>query len=233
MAADRTTYYAGAPGGDGRTSCRFCGRKLEDAQGIASGVCGRLECHDRMIQEAGQAILDRKRAKHREITAEVLARVPEALAQATDRFGGADAAHSGFSPLQKAINHVMTSFLTTGGIRGSKRRSRKFEPRSFNMGLSKEAFQASGGFGKIHPGEDPDLSLRLQELGFKTAFIPHAEVYHKRRISWKGFYRQVRKFGLVRPILTRWHPESARLTFWFPTFFIAFFLRSVVRNERG
>ena len=91
MAADKATFYAGAPGGDGRSTCRFCGRKLSDAQGIASGVCGRLECHDRMIQEAGQAILDRKHAKHREVTAEVLAKVPDALAQATARLGGGDA----------------------------------------------------------------------------------------------------------------------------------------------
>jgi glycosyltransferase involved in cell wall biosynthesis len=145
-----------------------------------------------------------------------------------DCFGGADAAHPNFSPLQKAINHVMTSFLTTGGLRGSRRAAGKFEPRSFNMGLSRKAFEASGGFGKIHPGEDPDLSLRLRELGFTTDFIPDAWLFHKRRISWVKFYRQVRKFGLVRPIITSWHPGSARLTFWFPTLFMVFSVVSVV-----
>jgi len=145
-----------------------------------------------------------------------------------DCFGGADAAHKSFSPLQKAINHVMTSFLTTGGLRGNKHATAKFEPRSFNMGLSKKAFEQSGGFGKIHPGEDPDLSLRLQKFGFKTAFIPGAAVFHKRRISWPRFYQQVRKFGLVRPIITRWHPKSARLTFWFPSLFVVFTLVSIV-----
>lgn len=135
-------------------------------------------------------------------------------------FGGPDAAHESFSPLQKAINYVMTSFLTTGGIRGGRKQIQQFEPRSFNLGLSQEAFEATGGFGKIHPGEDPDLVQRLWKKGFTTTFIPQAFVYHKRRISWKKFYQQVKKFGLTRPILNKWHPSSAKISFWFPTVFI-------------
>lgn len=145
-----------------------------------------------------------------------------------DCFGGADAAHDSFTPLQKAINYAMTSFFTTGGIRGSKGIVQKFEPRSFNMGISKQAFLATGGFGKIHPGEDPDLSQRILKAGFNTTFIPGAEVYHKRRISWKKFYQQVRKFGLVRPILNIWHPEAARITFWFPSVFVLFVMASLL-----
>jgi GT2 family glycosyltransferase len=113
----------------------------------------------------------------------------------------------------------MTSFITTGGIRGGKQQVEDFQPRSFNMGLSKKAFLASGGFGKIHPGEDPDLALRLHKLGFKTALIKTAFVYHKRRISWSKFYNQVHKFGLARPILNQWHPKSKSLVYWFPTLF--------------
>lgn len=142
-------------------------------------------------------------------------------------FGGADAAHESFSPIQKAINYVMTSFLTTGGIRGSEKRASQFEPRSFNMGISKEAFLKTSGFARIHPGEDPDLSHRIRKAGFNTTFIPNAFVYHKRRISWKKFYLQVRKFGMVRPILTKWHPESARITFWFPALFVFFVIASL------
>lgn len=145
-----------------------------------------------------------------------------------DCFGGPDAAHQSFSPLQKAINYTMTSFLTTGGIRGKKSAIQDFEPRSFNLGISKQAFEKSGGFGKIHPGEDPDLSLRLKKLGFKTGLIEKAFVYHKRRISWSKFYTQVKKFGLARPILTKWHPESAKITFWFPTIFVFFTLASTI-----
>jgi len=118
-----------------------------------------------------------------------------------DCFGGPDAAHQSFSNLQKAINFSMTSFITTGGIRGNKNSVDTFQPRSFNMGLSKKAFLESKGFGRIHPGEDPDLSIRLWNLGYKTTLISKAFVYHKRRISWSNFYKQVNKFGMVRPIL--------------------------------
>lgn len=145
----------------------------------------------------------------------------------TDCFGGPDAAHASFSNLQKAINFAMTSFLTTGGIRGGKD-SEKFQPRSFNMGISKKAFEASGGFGTIHPGEDPDLSLRLLDLGFKSKLIKDAFVYHKRRISWSKFYQQVYKFGLVRPILNTYHPKSERFIFWLPTFFSIGLIISIV-----
>ena len=143
-------------------------------------------------------------------------------------YGGADAAHNSFSPLQKAINYVMTSFFTTGGIRGSEKSINNFEPRSFNMGISKEVFEKTGGFAKIHPGEDPDLSQRILKMGYKTTFLPNAFVYHKRRISWKKFYIQVKKFGLVRPILNLWHPSASKITFWFPTVFVFFTLFSIL-----
>lgn len=136
-----------------------------------------------------------------------------------DCFGGPDKAHKSFTHLQKAINFSMTSFITTGGIRGNKNSTIKFQPRSFNMGISKTAFEASKGFGRIHPGEDPDLSIRLWNLGFKTKLIPEAFVYHKRRVSWQKFYIQVNKFGLVRPILNKWHPSTKKITYWFPTIF--------------
>lgn len=143
-------------------------------------------------------------------------------------FGGPDAAHGSFSTVQKAINYAMTSFLTTGGIRGGKQRVGKFQPRSFNMGLSKEAFANSGGYGGIHPGEDPDLALRLRKMGYETRLFSEAYVYHKRRIDWQKFFQQVYKFGLVRPILNEWHPESARITFWFPAVFMAGFVLSLL-----
>jgi glycosyltransferase involved in cell wall biosynthesis len=131
-------------------------------------------------------------------------------------FGGPDAAHESFSDVQKAINQSMTSFLTTGGVRGASEKINKFQPRSFNMGLSKEAFIVTNGFGKIHPGEDPDLSIRLWNLGYETALIPDAYVFHKRRIDFNKFYKQVNKFGKARPILNLWYPKYAKFTYWFP-----------------
>ncbi|MDI1316964.1 glycosyltransferase [Flavobacterium sp.] len=137
-----------------------------------------------------------------------------------DCFGGSDAALESFSDVQKAINFAMTSFLTTGGIRGGSEKLNKFQPRSFNMGISKKAFEESKGFGNIHPGEDPDLSIRLWKMGYETRLFPKAFVYHKRRIDWDKFSMQVTKFGKARPILNSWYPEYSKLTFFFPTFFI-------------
>lgn len=137
-----------------------------------------------------------------------------------DCFGGPDAALDSFSDIQKAINFSMTSFITTGGIRGKSEKIEKFQPRSFNMGLSKKAFEASGGFGNIHPGEDPDLSIRLWKLGYSTRLFTNSFVYHKRRIDWEKFYKQVNKFGKARPILDLWHPEYKKITFLFPSLFI-------------
>lgn len=135
-------------------------------------------------------------------------------------FGGPDKFHESFSQIQKAIDYAMTSFLTTGGIRGNKIRVQNFEPRSFNMGLSKEAFKASGGFGQIHPGEDPDLSIRLNQLGYTTKLFPASYVYHKRRIDWAKFQKQTYKFGQVRAILIKWHPNRFKITYLFPSFFM-------------
>ena len=137
-----------------------------------------------------------------------------------DCFGGPDKALDSFSDIQKAINFAMTSFLTTGGIRGGSEKIDKFQPRSFNMGLSRKAFEASNGFGNIHPGEDPDLSIRLWNLGFETRLFSKAFVYHKRRIDWAKFTVQVNKFGKARPILNSWYPQYNKLTFFFPTVFI-------------
>ncbi|MDO5609019.1 MAG: glycosyltransferase [Capnocytophaga sp.] len=145
-----------------------------------------------------------------------------------DCFGGPDAADAGFSEIQKAINYAMTSLLTTGGIRGNRKSVQRFEPRSFNMGLSRKAFEATNGFGNIHPGEDPDLVIRLWQKGFQSAFIEDAFVYHKRRISWEKFRKQVSKFGQVRPILNHWHPHTRKLTFWLPSLFTIGFFASIL-----
>ncbi len=137
-----------------------------------------------------------------------------------DCFGGFDTLLPSFSPIQKAINFSMTSVLTTGGIRGKSEKMQKFQPRSYNMGLSKKAFLATSGFSNIHPGEDPELVMRLWKLGFDTKLITEAFVYHKRRIDWEKFYIQVTKFGKVRPILNLRFPEYAKFTFWLPSIFV-------------
>ena len=158
-----------------------------------------------------------------------LTEVSKALAaNYVDCFGGPDKALDSFSDIQKAINFAMTSFLTTGGIRGGSEKIDKFQPRSFNMGLSRKAFEASNGFGNIHPGEDPDLSIRLWNLGFETRLFSKAFVYHKRRIDWEKFTIQVNKFGKARPILNSWYPQYNKLTFFFPSVFMIGFAFALV-----
>ena len=134
-----------------------------------------------------------------------------------DLYGGPDRAHQDFSTLQKAIDYSMTSFLTTGGIRGHLKSASTFQPRSFNMGISREAWNSVGGFSDIHPGEDPDLVYRLVKKGFKKGLIPQAYVYHKRRIDFSKFTSQVYKFGLARSILMKWHPLSRKWIFAMPS----------------
>ena len=145
-----------------------------------------------------------------------------------DFFGGPDKALKSFSTIQKAINFAMTSFITTGGIRGGSEKIDTFQPRSFNMGIFKKAYETSKGFGNIHPGEDPDLTIRLWKLGFKSRLFASAFVYHKRRIDWEKFSLQVSKFGKARPILNQRYPEYSKITYWFPSFFMLGLIASVI-----
>ena len=138
----------------------------------------------------------------------------------TAAFGGPDAAHKNFTPLQKAINYSMTSVLTTGGIRGKKKAVGKFQPRSFNLGVSKEAFNITKGFSNMKNGEDIDFTFRLWEKGYKTQLITKAFVYHKRRSSIQQFFKQTFGFGTARPILNKKYPSTAKITYWFPSLFI-------------
>ena len=140
----------------------------------------------------------------------------------TDAFGGADTAHESFNSSQQAISYAMTSVLTTGGIRGNKNMKNKFQPRSFNMGLSKKAFIETKGFGDLNYGEDIDFTFRLWKKGFKSQFIENAYVFHKRRVSWQSFFNQTYNFGAARPILNVLHPGTSKITYWFPTIFIMF-----------
>ena len=112
-------------------------------------------------------------------------------------FGGPDASHPSFTPVQKAISYSMTSFFTTGGIRGGKKKLDKFYPRSFNMGIKREVYQQLGGFSKMRFGEDIDFSYRIVEAGYKTMLIPEAWVWHKRRTDFRKFFRQVYNSGIA------------------------------------
>jgi glycosyltransferase involved in cell wall biosynthesis len=137
-----------------------------------------------------------------------------------DAYGGPDMAHPDFSAIQKSINYSMTSFFTTGGIRGGMKNEKKFHPRSFNMGFTKEVFEKTKGFSKMRFGEDVDMSLRIIELGFSTTLIKEAAVYHKRRVDFRKFFKQVYNSGIARINLYKRHPQSLKLVHFLPALFL-------------
>ncbi len=136
-----------------------------------------------------------------------------------DAFGGPDKAHKDFTNFQKAINYSMTSFFTTGGIRGGSEKLDKFYPRSFNMGYSREVYTSTKGFSKMRFGEDIDMSIRILKNGFKTKLIKEAFVFHKRRSNFRLFYKQVFNSGIARINLYKRHPESLKLVHFAPALF--------------
>jgi glycosyltransferase involved in cell wall biosynthesis len=139
-----------------------------------------------------------------------------------DFFGGPDRASSDFNLQQKAISYAMTSFLTTGGIRGGKKKIDKFYPRSFNLGISRQAFYQVGGYPetRMHPGEDMVLSIELFRHGFKSGFVQDAFVYHKRRTALAKFFRQVFGFGKTRLIISKVYPETFKIFYLAPAAFL-------------
>lgn len=144
-----------------------------------------------------------------------------------DAFGGPDRASDSFTPIQKAINYSMTSFFTTGGIRGGKKEMDKFYPRSFNMGIRRSVFDALGGFSQMRFGEDIDLSIRIYEGGYRVGLFLPAWVYHKRRTGWRKFFRQIYNSGIARINLYKKYPSSLKAVHLLPAAFtlgVAFFL---------
>lgn len=137
----------------------------------------------------------------------------------SDAFGGPDRAHKDFSPIQKAINYGMTSFFTTGGIRGGKKKMDKFYPRSFNMGIKREVYNTLGGFSKMRFGEDIDLSIRIFENNYSCRLFPEAWVWHKRRTNFRKFFKQVHNSGIARIHLEKRHPGSMKLVHMLPAIF--------------
>ncbi len=134
-------------------------------------------------------------------------------------FGGPDAAHESFTPVQKAISYSMTSFFTTGGIRGGKAKLDKFYPRSFNMGIRRDVYLQLGGFSKMRFGEDIDFSYRIVEAGHQPRLFPEAWVWHKRRTDFRKFFRQVYNSGIARINLEKRHPGTMKLVHLLPTVF--------------
>ncbi|MBQ6379587.1 MAG: glycosyltransferase [Prevotella sp.] len=145
--------------------------------------------------------------------------IDSAITTDTVAFGGSDTAHPSFTPIQKAISYSMTSFFTTGGIRGGKAKLDKFYPRSFNMGIRRDVYQQLGGFSKMRFGEDIDFSYRIVEADYRPQLFPEAWVWHKRRTDFRKFFRQVYNSGIARINLEKRHPGTLKLVHLLPTVF--------------
>ena len=163
--------------------------------------------------------------------------LPEGFLQAVEEelqgelaiaWGGPDAAHPSFTPVQKAISYSMTSFFTTGGIRGGKAKLDKFYPRSFNMGIQRDVYLELGGFSKMRFGEDIDFSYRIVEAGYKPRLFPEAWVWHKRRTDFRKFFRQVYNSGIARINLEKRHPGTLKLVHLLPMVFTVGVLSLIV-----
>ncbi len=143
-----------------------------------------------------------------------------------DAWGGPDRAHEDFTNVQRAMGYTMSSILTTGGIRGGK--SKGFQPRSFNMGITKEVFQQTGGFKFDRFAEDIEFSVRMKKAGLRVELIADAFVYHKRRTNFKQFFRQVVNFGRGRVLVGKAHVGEIKITHWFPSMFLLGFVFSIL-----
>ncbi len=139
-----------------------------------------------------------------------------------DAFGGPDAAHDSFTDVQKAISYSMTSYFTTGGIRGKKNNLGPYHPRSFNMGISRKVYETVGGFKIPFMGEDIEYSIRIINAGFKTGLIEEAYVYHKRRTNFKQFFKQLKFFGRARINVHSFYPKELKYVHFFPALFLLY-----------
>ncbi|MBC7388796.1 MAG: glycosyltransferase [Opitutaceae bacterium] len=141
-----------------------------------------------------------------------------------DAYGGPDILHPAATEMQKAVNYSMTSFLTTGGIRGSKKNKGKFYPRSFNMGISRKVYEATGGYKLPFMGEDIELSARIMVQGFKIGLIENAHVYHERKKDLKSYYKQMHWFGRARININRFFPNTFKLIHLVPVLFLSYLI---------
>jgi glycosyltransferase involved in cell wall biosynthesis len=141
------------------------------------------------------------------------------MTEGFDAWGGPDKAHEKFTTAQRAMAYTMSSFFTTGGIRGGKKRMGWFQPRSFNMGISRKVFEVTEGYQFDRFAEDIEFSIRMKKAGFRIGLIQEAFVYHKRRANFFQFFKQVFNFGKGRALIARVHPEEVKMTHWFPAAF--------------
>ncbi len=207
---------------------------VRDCKNVCDSYAGRLDLHYHMKENSGPGQsrnygAERARGEYLIILDSDVV-LPEGYLQSVDdelkarpadAFGGPDCAHPSFTPTQKAISYSMTSFFTTGGIRGGKKKMDKFYPRSFNMGIRRDVYMALGGFSRMRFGEDIDFSIRIFKAGHACRLFPGAWVWHKRRTDFRKFFRQVYNSGIARINLYKKYPESLKIVHLMPAAFTA------------
>ena len=207
---------------------------VRDCKNVCDSYAGRLDLHYHMKENSGPGQsrnygAERARGEYLIILDSdvvlpdsYLQSVDDELkARPADAFGGPDCAHPSFTPTQKAISYSMTSFFTTGGIRGGKKKMDNFYPRSFNMGIRRDVYMALGGFSRMRFGEDIDFSIRIFKAGHACRLFPGAWVWHKRRTDFRKFFRQVYNSGIARINLYKKYPESLKIVHLMPAAFTA------------
>lgn len=207
---------------------------VRDCKNVCDSYAGRLDLHYHMKENSGPGQsrnygAERARGEYLIILDSdvvlpdgYLQSVDDELkARPADAFGGPDCTHPSFTPTQKAISYSMTSFFTTGGIRGGKKKMDKFYPRSFNMGIRRDVYMALGGFSRMRFGEDIDFSIRIFKAGHACRLFPGAWVWHKRRTDFRKFFRQVYNSGIARINLYKKYPESLKIVHLMPAAFTA------------
>lgn len=207
---------------------------VRDCKNVCDSYAGRLDLHYHMKENSGPGQsrnygAERARGEYLIILDSdvvlpdgYLQSVDDELkARPADAFGGPDCAHPSFTPTQKAISYSMTSFFTTGGIRGGKKKMDKFYPRSFNMGIRRDVYMALGGFSRMRFGEDIDFSIRIFKAGHACRLFPGAWVWHKRRTDFRKFFRQVYNSGIARINIYKKYPESLKIVHLMPAAFTA------------
>lgn len=207
---------------------------VRDCKNVCDSYAGRLDLHYHMKENSGPGQsrnygAERARGEYLIILDSdvvlpdgYLQSVDDELkARPADAFGGPDCAHPSFTPTQKAISYSMTSFFTTGGIRGGKKKMDKFYPRSFNMGIRRDVYMTLGGFSRMRFGEDIDFSIRIFKAGHACRLFPGAWVWHKRRTDFRKFFRQVYNSGIARINLYKKYPESLKIVHLMPAAFTA------------
>lgn len=207
---------------------------VRDCKNVCDSYAGRLDLHYHMKENSGPGQsrnygAERARGEYLIILDSDVV-LPDGYLQSVDdelkarpanAFGGPDCAHPSFTPTQKAISYSMTSFFTTGGIRGGKKKMDKFYPRSFNMGIRRDVYMALGGFSRMRFGEDIDFSIRIFKAGHACRLFPGAWVWHKRRTDFRKFFRQVYNSGIARINLYKKYPESLKIVHLLPAAFTA------------